>query len=87
MNPQVRSTLVVEYLAIHMAREINRKVVKEMRENLVSNSRDTSNCCSKISKRAQQALPEPGAQQAEVSGIKGARPATGARSLPMDLPT
>ena len=77
----------MEYLAIPMAREINRKVVKEMRENLVSNCRDTSNCCSKTSKRAQQALPEPGAQQAKVSDIRGARPATRARSLPMDLPT
>ena len=70
-----------------MARQLNRKVDKEMRENLVTSCRDTSNCHSRTSKRAQQDLPRPGAQQAEVSGIQGARPTTGARSLPMDLPT
>ena len=77
----------MEYLAIPMARQLNRKVVKEKREILVPICRDTSNCSSNTSKRAQQALPEPEAQQAKVAGNKGARPATRARSLPMDLPT
>ena len=42
-----------------MAREISKEVVKERRENLVTSCRDTSNCHSKTSKRAQQDLPKP----------------------------